>query len=1658
MTDPVAAALEEGRRALLDLSTRNRLLSLPGRNRSAGVIDIVGEKSEVVFRRLMQEGKALAFAATAEPGTPAAPPRRRRRTAAVAVPALAAEAASAPPPATADQPAPAPDPAGSAAAAAAIDDPPLLLPPEIDPYDLTLQTTLGPEALQRRLLGLYRDSRLFAEEQGLELLFLGLGQLVWTEPAAPATERRAPLLLVPVALERGEARAAFRLRARPADIDDNLSLAERLKVDFGIALPKLPADDEAIEPAAYFAAVAQAIEGRAGWRVEQDAIALGLYSFAKLLMHSDLDPANWPHTARLDTNPFVRALLVEGLPPPEQPMLPDDTDLDELIPVGTLDSVLDADGSQTLAAEEVRRGRSCVVQGPPGTGKSQTITNIIAQAIKDGRSVLFVAEKLAALEVVRRRLEGVGLGAACLPLHSDRTSRRSVLAEIDRTLGLPRPAAVDEQGSLDPDLIINRLGVLRGRLNRHAHALHEQLGSSGISPYRVIGELSKLRAAGVPPPDFAFDTARYWSAEDLRERRAAVLDLVRRLGALGVPAEHAWRGVKIDSLLPTDAERLLQALPALAGLLGQITARAQALATAMLRPAPTTLADARNLAALAEGVAAVPKGDRRALAHPVWQDRFDAIANLVSAAERMGDVRAELGNRVREEAWSDLGLDQARRELASSGASLFGFFNSGLRKARAKLRASVTGPLPDSTDEQIALFDKILVGQGLYATVGNGDDLGRAAFGRIWNGPASDPAALRRVTRWVAMQRSHELAPAALEAAARVADPAAIGRDGAALDADIAALDTDFAAAIEELDLDLETAFGSPALDTISLALLIERIGAWVGQPEGLSAWIEWTRAFHAAREAGLGPLAELLADGRLGLDDAPAAFDRAYHEAMLHEAVKAVPALAVFDGGAHAQLVEDFKIADQRRMELARIATAQAHWQRVQRAQYHPRFAMLRAEIARKRGHMALRRLLHPDMVGAAVQAVKPVFMMSPLSVAQFLEPGGLSFDLLVMDEASQIEPMDAVGAVARAKQIVVVGDDRQLPPTRFFQRLTTEADGEAPAPAGAADIESILGLCAARGLPRAMLRWHYRSKHESLVAVSNAEFYGGRLKVIPAPSEPTPELGVQFRHVPEGVFLDGANRAEAQAVAAAVLEHARTQPERSLGVAAFSVQQRDAIAEEIEALRLAAPDVEPFFAAHADEPFFVKNLETVQGDERDVIFISVGYAPGPDGALAMRFGPVSAQGGERRLNVLITRAKRRCVVFSAITDTDIDLSRTDRSAGEVALQDYLRFARTGALAVPAGAGIEEGGKPSPTAFEQTVRAALEKEGFRVRPQYGLAGFFIDLAVEHPDRPGRYALGIECDGTNYAGARSARDRDRLRESALAMNGWIIHRVWSTDWFQRPEEQLRKVLEAIEAAKEGRRIAPAPMAVSAASPTATAPSVPSRPMAAATIAAVRSAWEGDPAAGPGAGDGGPGSGALDPLAASAAAAAATGEAAAVPYRSAAFEVPKDVRPEDLPFPQLTRIVVRIVTEEGPIHADEVASRVAQLWGLSALTPKGIANVRQALGFGLQLHSLIASGPFYSHEDSKLVVRNRDDAPPTLRRPERLPPAELRAAILAVLGATESASGEEAVLGVARLMGLGFPSPAIRAVIEVQIAQLIAAGAAQEQGELLSRTP
>jgi very-short-patch-repair endonuclease len=511
---------------------------------------------------------------------------------------------------------------------------------------------------------------------------------------------------------------------------------------------------------------------------------------------------------------------------------------------------------------------------------------------------------------------------------------------------------------------------------------------------------------------------------------------------------------------------------------------------------------------------------------------------------------------------------------------------------------------------------------------------------------------------------------------------------------------------------------------------------------------------------------------------------------------------------------------------------------------------------------------------------------------------------------------------------------------------------------------------------------------------------------------------MGLKLNYLPHAHYDRGGTRTnptEAKAVAEAVIRHAQSQPALSLGVATFSVAQRQAVLNELELLRRTHPDAEEFFSKETNEPFFVKNLENIQGDERDVIFISVGYGKSQSGYMAMSFGPLNSDGGERRLNVLISRAKLRCEVFSSITGDDIDLERA-RTKGVAALKMFLTFAQTGKLGI-----AEPTGKNPESVFEEQVMQTLLNLGFDVKPQIGVAGFFVDLAISDPERPGRFVLGIECDGMQYHSSRSARDRDRLRQNVLEDHGWIIHRIWSTDWYLRPDEEIRKVQAAYESARSIWRERDDEL------------SIPKR----AVPLQFTSEREGT----------------TDIVVGTV---APSEEPLAQPYVETELKVRNGRDPHEVPIADMAKYIVQIVETEGPIHENEIVVRIRDAWGLGRAGNRIREAVQSAINVARRRGD-IAGGPFYVIPGRPAIVRDRTNVKSAgLRKPENLPPTEVQAAMLALIDANYGAQREELVVATARLFGFLSTSSQLRGAIDAVIDDMLQRSVLSLEGAQLIR--
>ncbi|MGH6839398.1 MAG: DUF4011 domain-containing protein [Methylocella sp.] len=933
----------------------------------------------------------------------------------------------------------------------------------------SLQTMLAPGLLHKQLHDMHRGAKA-ADERGVNILFLALGFLRWYEDEKSDVPRAAPLILLPVYLARDGTRAAFGLKLREADIVTNQALQERLRGDFGLALPEI-AKTKDWQPSSYFNAVANAVAAKRRWSIDANAIELGLYSFSKLAMMYDLDPGNWPDNA-LVSHPLLRGLVGEGFAA-EPPVPPEAARLGEIASRIDLVHVVDADSAQARVIETVRAGHNLVVRGPPRTGKSQTITNIIAAAVHDGQTVLFVAEKIAALKIVYDRLDKVGLDDICLELHSLAASKRRVAESLDRTLQAAGASTMDETA--------RQLTAARNRLNHAAKCLRAEIGDSGMTPYRALSIKIAAARQGIAPDARLVAVAAHWTGKEFAEKARLIEQLASLTETVSPLMSVAYIGVRRRSALQlADFQRQIPKLQALASKVAALNAYATMVGNYFGLPQDPTLAGVKSLIAIFRAISNLPRGAENIAAKIATFSSPRRNEAAAAAGAKWLEQQAPHLHAFHPVAFAGL-VAKLRAPLAQGAAFWLARAGKADRKAAGSLARLLAAPLPKLPSDRLALLDAVLASQAL-----------RREFAAEADALASLLCDVRQDKRTV-FRLLHEIARTAGELSAF--DPhfnaervIGMARDVTA-EAHVDYLETGynevinaFADTIKFLDLDLAAIFQTNSIATIDL----NRLSGWATEfAESHVRFEEWARLVKADRKvraAGLASIASALGAGELDPKNAFGELETAFAEACWKKAVVADPDLAAYVGARHGELVALFAEIEKWSRQAAVHSIRARHHAAIPRGALGE-MGVIRGEIGGKRARMPLREL----MQGAArtIQKIKPVFLMSPISAAQLLPPGSVDFDLLVIDKASQLRPEDALGLVARCRRIVVVGESKQPPPARFFNRRIADepesGGGKVSAiqhggsAAAITDPESILSLCEARGIESRMLRWRY-------------------------------------------------------------------------------------------------------------------------------------------------------------------------------------------------------------------------------------------------------------------------------------------------------------------------------------------------------------------------------------------------------------------------------------------------------------------------------------------------------------------------------------------------------------------------------------------------------
>lgn len=1231
--------------------------------------------------------------------------------------------------------------------------------------------------------------------------------LRWRETPDSDKSFRAPLILLPVALDRRSANAPVTMRQLPDEEPlFNLTLIEMLQTDYDINLDglrnDLPEDDSGVDVEGIWNIVRDAIRDQRGFIVVED-IVLGSFSFAKYLMWKDLRD----RTDLLKQSPFVEHLVDRPSDAYQQDCAFIERDeVDQKVNPSEFFAPLNCDSSQTVAVAGSAKAQDFVLEGPPGTGKSETIANIICHNLAIGRKVLFVAEKMAALQVVYRRMEKIGLAHLCLELHSNKANKKSVLDQLGSAWSKRESASQSDWIKRAKDL-----EEVRHHLNQYVAELHRQ---------HVIGFSPRAAMARVVRYQYEHPLRLTWSADlsqaPIKDKSEVdpLLETAKEMGIVYAEVadldpdsfaaisqtewSNSWRTTAVDiaNKISTQADGALNATRELLSTLGldleAINAEKVIALSALAELCEIATKGNVDFALSSGGPARVASLNRTA---PLQTELFEMVSAFGHG------LKWTMLKELNWEAWI------ARRDDATG---LFGFFKR--HSLRKEMKQNGLTKIEDLSILETAIKARSI----LDSLVAASKDVSGS---HAWLGVDTDPAmvkqSLSQGERALALfSQCVRAFPDATVAAPALRRHLVEGRDFLA-GSQLAAQAASVASAAVDLSALIENAqsYRICINKKDGLVKVSSDFRVIADSSEKLSRWCRWLAIKQQAISMDIAELSNALESRVIQPHECEDNMLTALCVWLAPILIDSSETLVRFAGASHEATIKKFKELD------AAVAATAAEYIAAKTAGQVPdrsgsktpaEYGVLARELAKKSRHKPVRALV--TEMGSSLTNLTPCFMMSPLSVAQFLPADFSLFDLVVFDEASQITTWDAVGAIARGKNVIVVGDPKQMPPSNNFGRKEEDDSDEG-------DMESILDQALAARLPHLRLTGHYRSRHETLIAFSNSHYYENALTTFPSAS--TKQSAVTLHRV-DGVYAKGrgqTNAIEAQAVVNEVVRRLQGMlegdPLLSLGIVTINSQQQRIVEDLLDEARRKNIALEKFFVATDDyDPIFVKNLESVQGDERDIIVLSLTYGPTESGGktMSMNFGPLNKQGGERRLNVAVTRATSEILVFSSFDSGMVDLSRTQATA-VAHLKNYLEFAERGPIALTEYSHANYGVDQFDSDFEQAVAMSLREKGWKIQTQVGVSKFRVDMGVVHPDHPGEYLAGIECDGATYHGSPSARDRDRVRQAILENLGWRIIRLWSTDYFQDPEYAMRKIHERLEevlAKDRAERIAKAP--------------------------------------------------------------------------------------------------------------------------------------------------------------------------------------------------------------------------------------------------------
>ncbi|HLO43775.1 MAG TPA: DUF3320 domain-containing protein [Leadbetterella sp.] len=1252
-----------------------------------------------------------------------------------------------------------------------------------------LYTYFHEDDLENILSFTHKNAKLSIEENGSSTLYLAVGLLKWYDKKALDQPRYAPILLVPVELNRRSVNSKFTLKSREEETMINITLIEFLRQEYELnlsGLEELPIDEKGVDVAKVMGILRRAIMQLKGWDVHEQLV-LGNFSFSKLILWKDIVK----HQADLLKSDMVRSLVEGKLVFPSHFVDQPDIDLDKIksqsiiLPIPT-------DTSQLEAVLTAQNGVSFILHGPPGTGKSQTITNIIADALFHGKRVLFVAAKKAALDVVHKRLEQIGLAPFTLELHSNKSKKSDVLEQLAKaieTLKVERIADFQNEGE--------RLDLAKNAISEYVNLLHKKQ-KVGWSLYDSISSIDNKDSEKFGKKFIADHTLELLDAPLWQQWKDWLPQFQSISNVVVHPSQNALRSFDIVNFTPAISDEISAQTQTLLGHLPDLFSKSQRLAESIKFPYSINkreewerfcqivtvfeklpnvslelleyLADSENYTIFEEWM----------LVFTNYQTSFRNITkNFNQEILDIDVLDIEKQWKIAQQSWfipKWIKSRNIKKTLSSySKTALVGngeidtlFLNHSLFRSLQKVLEQ----------NRFTDFQKVL--KNLYRDDSTDlSDIEFKAKSIKHIGGLSNYWGYNSLSKWAKVCRVENL-----NSTFEIFNSPTSGI-------------TDFmqlVSAFTELKNNYEklTGFGFTKNEDWILETTKQLWDIQTNLPN-LKNWINYVQLRKQAEKLSLQWLINDFESNLCSSGNLENYFNFIVHISISQKIISQHEALSLFSTDLFESKINHYKkiarefqyltIKELRHKLAAQLPNTTSE------AMQSSEINILQRAIKNKGRGLSIRKLF--DQIPTLLPRIAPCMLMSPISVAQYFDVNSKHFDILIFDEASQLPTCEAVSALARAKQCVIVGDPKQMPPTSFFSTVKYDEENTE-----VEDLESILEDCLSLSVPSKYLSRHYRSKHESLIAFSNANYYENKLLTFPSSDDLNRK--VKYHRV-DGYYDKGktcTNSFEADKIVQYIKAHYNNPEKRkySIGVVTFSQTQQGLIEEKLQKLFISEPNLEELTLV-SDEPLFVKNLENVQGDERDIILFSVCYASTEDGSKpSMNFGPLNRNGGWRRLNVAVTRARYEMHIFATLHADQIDLSRTS-AEGVAGLKAFLQFAEKGQLSFRPE-DLQD--MQSKRHLSEAISRKLQHRGLLVKCNIGTSGFKVDIGIINPNKPEQYVLGLIIDGHYYFNAQTANDREMVMPSVLKALGWNIYRVWSLDWHENSEKIINDIVDKFQ--------------------------------------------------------------------------------------------------------------------------------------------------------------------------------------------------------------------------------------------------------------------